>query len=238
MPPDSPPEDIQDEFPVAYSNPAYFWPGLTAIAAADRGESPFPQARVMGGGSSVMGMWALRGMPDDYNAWRDAGAAGWSWDDVLPFFRKLESDLDRSGPMHGADGPIPIRRHKPESWPLFVGRLVDAARRAGLPLREDINGDFENGVFPVPVTNDKRGRVSSAIGYLTPNVRRRTNLRSSRMRKRNASSSTSVVRAGLSWRTAEGFFAVRSLHQPERLDRQRCCAGLGSVRLPSLRLSA
>ena len=90
MPPNSPPEDIQDEFPVAYSNPAYFWPGLTAIAAADRGESPFPQARVMGGGSSVMGMWALRGMPDDYNAWRDAGAAGWSWDDVLPFFRKLE----------------------------------------------------------------------------------------------------------------------------------------------------
>lgn len=176
MPPDSTPEDIQDEFPVAYSNPAYFWPGLTAIAAADRGESPFPQARVMGGGSSVMGMWALRGMPDDYNAWRDAGAAGWSWDDVLPFFRKLESDLDRSGPMHGADGPIPIRRHKPESWPLFVGRLVDAARRAGLRLREDINGDFENGVFPVPVTNDKRGRISSAIGYLTPNVRRRTNL--------------------------------------------------------------
>jgi choline dehydrogenase-like flavoprotein len=175
-PPDSTPEDIRDEFPVAYSNPAYFWPGLTAIAAADRGERPFPQARVMGGGSSVMGMWALRGMPDDYNAWRDAGAAGWSWDDVLPFFRKLESDLDRSGPMHGADGPIPIRRHKPESWPLFVGRLVDAARRAGLPLREDINGDFENGVFPVPVTNDKRGRISSAIGYLTPNVRRRTNL--------------------------------------------------------------
>ena len=87
---ESTPEDIQDEFPIAYSNPSYFWPGLTAIAAADRGESPFAQARVMGGGSSVMGMWALRGVPDDYNAWRDAGAAGWSWDDVLPFFRKLE----------------------------------------------------------------------------------------------------------------------------------------------------
>jgi choline dehydrogenase-like flavoprotein len=170
------PEDIQNEFPVAYSNPAYFWPGLAAVARSGGRENAFPQARVMGGGSSVMGMWALRGAPDDYDAWRAAGAIGWGWDDVLPFFRKLETDRDYSGPLHGKDGPIPVRRHGPEFWPLFIRKLVEAAQNANIPLRGDINGDFRDGVFPVPVTNNEKGRVSSAIGYLTAEVRRRRNL--------------------------------------------------------------
>jgi 5-(hydroxymethyl)furfural/furfural oxidase len=177
VPPDRIPEDIRDEFPVAYSNPEYFWRGMSATGRAGLGENAFPQARVLGGGSSVMGMWALRGRPSDFDAWRDAGAAGWAWDDVLPYFRRLETDRDYAGSGHGKEGPIPIRRHGPASWPRFATALTEAAEKRGIPLRDDINEDDRDGVFPVPVTNDERGRVSAATGYLTNEVRRRTTLR-------------------------------------------------------------
>ena len=76
-PPAAVPDDIRDAYPVSYANPAYFWPWLSATSRPGDAAAPFSQARVMGGGSSVMGMWALRGMPGDYDAWRDAGATGW-----------------------------------------------------------------------------------------------------------------------------------------------------------------
>ncbi len=130
----------------------------------------------MGGGSSVMGMWAIRGVPADYDAWCEAGASGWGWNDVLPAFNRIERDLDYDGPLHGAQGPIPIRRHGRASWPGFAHRLAGAANRNGLSLREDINADFADGVFPVPVANTPDGRVSAAMGYLTAGVRQRPNL--------------------------------------------------------------
>lgn len=175
-PPDAIPSDILDIFPRAYSNPLYFWPALCAQWRQGDEEKAFLQARVMGGGSSVMGMWGLRGSPQDYDLWRQAGAIGWGWDDVLPSFNRIERDLDYGGALHGADGPIPLRRFSPEVWPDFVRSLVRAADARGLPLRRDINGDFSDGVFPVPVTNDETGRASSASGYLTAAVRARENL--------------------------------------------------------------
>src|SRR5688572_7393322 len=99
-PPDAVPEDISDVFPRAYANPAYFWPDLKAIARAGSAPRPYTQARMLGGGSQVMGMWALRGLADDYDKWREAGAVGWAWDDVLPVFKRLERDLDIASPEH------------------------------------------------------------------------------------------------------------------------------------------
>jgi 5-(hydroxymethyl)furfural/furfural oxidase len=176
MPPDREPDDIRDVFPASYFNPAYFWPGLAAVGRKGAEPRPYLQARLMGGGSSVMGMWALRGMPADYDAWRELGADGWGWDDVLPAFRRLEHDLEFSGPLHGESGPIPIRRFGRDLWPGFVRGLMAAAELRGIPYRNDINGDFLDGVYPVPVTNDLDGRVSVARGYLTAAVRRRGNL--------------------------------------------------------------
>ena len=175
-PPGNVPADIRDAFPISYSNPEYFWPGLLASARSGRSGEPFPQARVMGGGSSVMGMWALRGLPGDYDAWAASGATGWGWSDVLPAFNRLEHDLDYDGPLHGDSGPIPIRRNRHAAWPEFVHRLALAGKRNGLQTREDINSDFADGIFPVPLTNDAQGRVSAASGYLTGEVRRRPNL--------------------------------------------------------------
>ena len=176
-PPDAVPSDIRDPFPIAYSNPAYFWPALTAIGLSGMSPSNYVQPRIMGGGSSVMGMWGLRGMPHDYNAWRDSCAAGGGWNDVLPAFNRLEHDFDFSGPLHGHDGPIPLRRHATNLWPGFARAMLQAAEHRGLPFREDINADFADGVFPVPVVNDRSSRVSSATGYLTSEVRRRPNLK-------------------------------------------------------------
>jgi 5-(hydroxymethyl)furfural/furfural oxidase len=176
-PPGDVPADIRSIFPISYFNPGYFWPALSAVTNVGAAPAPYSQARVMGGGSSVMGMWALRGMPQDYDAWRAAGAAGWGWDDVLPAFRRIERDLDCDGPLHGKDGAIPVRRHPRATWPAFVTALADACARRQLPPRDDANGDFADGTFPTPFANTaEAGRASSAIGYLDATARRRPNL--------------------------------------------------------------
>ena len=65
---------------------------------------------MLGGGSSINGQMANRGAPTDYDEWEARGAAGWNWNDVLPYFKKVERDLDFDGPWHGKDGRIPVRR--------------------------------------------------------------------------------------------------------------------------------
>ena len=92
-PPGQEPADILDTYPSSYYNKSYMWPALK-VHWRERHNSPatgFDQARIIGGGSSVMGMVALRGTPDDYDEWERLGAAGWGWDGVLPYFRKLET---------------------------------------------------------------------------------------------------------------------------------------------------
>lgn len=175
IPPGEEPASIRDSFPVSVAVPGYFWPGLTAeVKPGDR--RPYQQARLMGGGSNIMGMMALRGVPSDYNEWRAAGAIGWGWDDVLPYFRRLERDLDFSGDLHGANGPIPIRRHHPAAWPPFARAVADAVMRRGYPLLADGNGEFGDGLFPTPMSNLPDRRVSASMAYLDPSVRDRANL--------------------------------------------------------------
>ena len=97
-PPGDTPADVLDTYPASYYNPAYFWPEMKVHwrLASNSPLTGYSQARIMGGGSSVMGMVALRGTPDDYAEWEELGAAGWGWNDVLPYFRKLENDFDFS----------------------------------------------------------------------------------------------------------------------------------------------
>ena len=76
-PPDVVPADIADTFPSSSLNPSYFWPGFQAVRSVGDELRPFPQARVMGGGSSVMRLWALRGLPADFDSWTTVGAQGW-----------------------------------------------------------------------------------------------------------------------------------------------------------------
>jgi len=154
------------------------WPGLRAHWRT-RDTSPaitFDQGRIMGGGSSVMGMVALRGTPADYDEWQALGAAGWGWDDVLPHFRKLEADLDFDGDLHGRDGPTPIRRLPRSDW-TPLGQAIHAYAQAHQwPTVMDVNADFRDGYTSVPMSNTPERRASAAICYLDAPVRRRPNL--------------------------------------------------------------
>src|SRR5580658_4345779 len=177
--PGAEPADLLDSYPRSYYNDAYFWPELK-VHWRLKNNSPltgFSQGRVLGGGSSVMGMVAYRGTPDDYAEWQAHGAAGWGWDDVLPFYKKLENDWDFDGALHGKDGPVPIRRTKAEDWaPLSKAVRVFAEERQ-IPFIADMNADFRDGYGAVPMSNSPLKRASAAICYLTADVRRRPNLR-------------------------------------------------------------
>src|SRR6185436_8258256 len=177
-PPGREPADVLDTYPSSYYNADYFWPELK-VHWRLAGNSPltgYSQGRIMGGGSSVMGMVALRGTPDDYAEWEDAGATGWGWNDVLPCFRKLETDKDFGGAMHGTDGPVPIWRLPQERWPPISQALQSFADERQIPFVADMNGDFRDGYAVAPISNWPDKRASAAICYLTADVRARSNL--------------------------------------------------------------
>ncbi len=176
-PPDRIPADILDPYPSSYANPAYRW-AIRGHALTETSSPPAPllQGRVLGGGSSIMGMIMLRGLPLDYDGWAEAGAKGWGWRDVLPHFRRLETDLDFDGPLHGQSGPTEIRRHKPSEWPPLAQAAGAYALRRGTPFIADMNADFADGYGALPIAGTKARRASSAISYLTAEVRARPNL--------------------------------------------------------------
>lgn len=141
-----------------------------------RPPQPYLQARVMGGGSSINAMAAPRGLPDDYDEWERLGATGWNAASVLPYFKRLENDLDFAGATHGNDGPITIRRIPRTAWPPFVAAVAKAVETRGLPWIDDMNADYRDGVCSLPLSSTVGHRVSTAMGYLNAEVRRRKNL--------------------------------------------------------------
>ncbi|MCC6790862.1 MAG: GMC family oxidoreductase N-terminal domain-containing protein, partial [Thermomicrobiales bacterium] len=137
----------------------------------------YEQARVMGGGSSINGQMANRGQPADYDEWAEFGADGWTWNSVLPYFKKLERDLQYGGPEHGTDGPLPIRRVPRDAWPAFSRALATAVEASGLPWVDDQNVcPFDPACFSIAINNENERRVSSAVAYLDRETRRRPNL--------------------------------------------------------------
>jgi len=176
--PGAEPADVLDSYPRSYYNDAYFWPELKVHWRRKDNSPPvgYLQGRVVGGGSSVMGMVAYRGTPDDYAEWQARGAAGWGWDDVLPYYRKLESDWDFDGALHGKDGPVPIRRTKVDDWAPLAKAVHAFAQEHQIPFIADMNADFRDGYGAVPMSNWPEKRASAAICYLDADVRRRGNL--------------------------------------------------------------
>lgn len=182
--PGTEPDEIKDVYPYRASfNPQYQWPGLKVyfqpVPHNDSDRPPlcsYGQARIMGGGSSINGELANRGTPDDYDEWASLGARGWDWNSVVPYFRRLESDLDFRGPLHGDDGPITISRVPPEQWPGFTRAAAEAFSGAGYRNIEDQNACFEDGWFPMALSTNRRQRISAAMGYLDVATRARSNL--------------------------------------------------------------
>ena len=169
------PERISDLGGRGFAWSEYYWPGLMAEAGIEGLPLPLSQARLVGGGSAVNGMHAQRGEPADYEEWRQLGVTGWSWEENLPFFKKLETDLDFPGGDHGDAGPIRIRRYGPDQWNGLGKAFVAAFRKDGYRWVDDINTQGGEGVAEVPL-NGVGQRVSAATGYLTAEVRARPNL--------------------------------------------------------------
>jgi 5-(hydroxymethyl)furfural/furfural oxidase len=123
-----------------------------------------------------MGMVSLRGTPADYAEWVSQGATDWAWEDVLPYFKKLETDIDYTNENHGNEGPIPIRRLPENLWPPLTKAIAHYARENNIPIIADQNADFRDGLGATPVCNTPNQRASTALMYLTPEVRKRPNL--------------------------------------------------------------
>jgi 5-(hydroxymethyl)furfural/furfural oxidase len=234
-PPGGEPWDVRDAYYSAYFEPDHFWPDLkvyTKTAAAPHQPRWYEQARIMGGGSSINAMVALRGLPGDFAEWVEHGCDGWSWDDVLPYFLRLENDLDLAGPLHGNKGPISIGRVPRAQWPPFCSAIAEAAAARGWDYVADMNGEVQNGYCSVPTTSTPDRRVSTAMAYLGAEVRRRPNLRilaESFVENLLLHGKRIVgvkVRQGhqtLEFRGAETIVAAGALHSPAILQR----AGIG-----------
>ena len=183
FPPGEEPEEIHENFVSSGKGSKRFtWPGMSAIYLPKPGNAPdnrpkrrYNQGRVIGGSSSINGMCANRGLPSDFADWEARGATGWGWDDVLPYYKKLEHDRDFDGPLHGKDGPVGLRRLFPDRWPGFTRAAIQAADDEGWEDLRDQNGDFRDGYFPIPMNNIDNRRVGVLAAYLTHAVRARPN---------------------------------------------------------------
>src|SRR3954452_14193974 len=179
------PPEILDSYPgTAYFDPRFHWQELkvhTEIVPHNRPDERPPlrkyeQARVLGGGSSINGQLANRGAPTDYDEWEARGAQGWNWNAVLPYFKKVERDMDYDGPWHGKEGRIPVRRILPDRWCGHAKAVAEAFKSAGYDYIDDQNGEYKDGYFPITISNLNDRRVSAAIGYLDTGTRQRPNL--------------------------------------------------------------
>ena len=134
---------------------------------------PYTQARVLGGGSSINAQVYIRGIPEDYDGWEKSGCPGWSYQDVLPYFKRAESNERFSGAYHGTEGPLAVsdQRH---THPLSKA-FVQACQDFGMPYNPDFNGEQQRGAGLYQVTNRHGRRCSAAVAYLR-GARKRPNL--------------------------------------------------------------
>ena len=126
-----------------------------------------PRGKVTGGSSAINGQMFLRGVPEDYDSWASMGNDQWSFQNLLQYLRKIEADTDfGDGDFHNSDGPIIVRRFKPEEWLPDQRAFYDACRAAGFPDSPDHNAPDASGIGPIPYNHSNRIRWSTALGYL------------------------------------------------------------------------
>ncbi len=150
------------------------WQFQTTVQPGLNGRRGYqPRGKVLGGSSSINAMIYIRGQRQDYDAWAEQGNPGWSYVDVLPYFRKAEDNRRGADDFHGVEGPLHVMDliSPNDLGPVFV----EAGRQAGYPVNPDFNGARQEGVGMYQVTHRNGERFSAAKAYLTPS-RRRPNL--------------------------------------------------------------
>ena len=133
----------------------------------------WPRGKVLGGSSSINGLVYIRGQKEDFDHWRQLGNPGWSYDDVLPYFKRAEDQARGPDAWHGAGGPLSVgdsARHE------LVEAYIQACIDLGIPRNDDFNGPVQEGAGYFQLTNRKGFRCSTAVAYLRP-AKKRANLR-------------------------------------------------------------
>ena len=146
--------------------------------ATDVNEIEVPRGRVTGGSSAINATIFLRGVPQDYDTWAKQGNDRWSFQELVPYFNRIETDTtyqDDPGDFHGSGGPIICHRFPRDEWLAGSSAFVEACLDAGFPAFEDANAPGTSGVGPTPLNNPNGIRWSTAIGYLGQ-ARQRLNL--------------------------------------------------------------
>ena len=160
--------------PTWLAKDAHSWQ-FTATATDSAPPMLAPRGKVTGGSSAINSSAFYRGTAEDFDAWAARGNDGWSYEQVLPFFRRLETDADRRDDFHGSDGPIFVHHSNPETWHPTQRAFRDACVANGYPETADHNNPDSAGIGP-GITNNHQGiRFSTALGYLDP-ARHRLNL--------------------------------------------------------------
>lgn len=159
-------------FMMTAANPTYDWGYASEPDAKLGGRSlPVPRGRVQGGCSSVNGMIYMRGHSRDYDGWRQMGASGWGYADVLPYFRRMETSWRGAGRYHGGDGPLAVTPVRGDH--LLTEPIRQSVVAAGFAESDDLSGAQQEGFAPCEVTVDARGRrASTAAAYLRPALKR------------------------------------------------------------------
>jgi choline dehydrogenase len=161
--------------PIGYGktmfHPVYNWGFYTEPEPTMNGRRIYwPRGKGFGGCSSINGLIYVRGQPEDYDAWAAAGSAGWSWRDVLPYFRKLESNSRGESEWHGASGPLACTdiatKHE------LIEAIIAGAGELGIPRNDDFNGPAQEGVGYYQLNTKGGWRSSTATGYLRPAMKR------------------------------------------------------------------
>jgi choline dehydrogenase len=161
---DQTPSDLLDSRDLAGMD--HDW-GYSAEVGPDR-TIPYRRGKVIGGTSAINAAAALWGAPEDFAEWVALGNEQWAWDQVAPYFARLERDLDGDGSLHGRDGPIPVQRYARHELTPFQRAFGDAAQAAGFPFVADHNIPGASGVGPWPMNRRGAMRVSTASAYLGP----------------------------------------------------------------------
>ncbi len=153
------------------NDPKVNWLYQTEVDEGSGGRShKWPKGKVLGGSSSINGLLYIRGQAADYDGWAQMGARGWSYDDVLPYFRKAQHQERGEDDVHGSGGPLNVCDF-PEKH-LVSGALIEACVEAGIPYRDDINTGDQEGVTWFQLTMKGGRRHSAAVAYLHPAMKR------------------------------------------------------------------
>jgi choline dehydrogenase-like flavoprotein len=166
--------DLNVRIPAAFANQFHTrldWDFRTEPEPHCEGRSLYvPRGKTLGGSSSMNAMLYVRGRPLDYDLWKAAGAHGWGWDDVLPYFLKAENNERGASEFHSVGGPLNVADQR-SPRPLN-GRFLAAAEAVGIPRIDDLNGPEQDGVTPFQVTQRGGRRWSAADAYLRPAMKR------------------------------------------------------------------